>query len=737
MNFRSAWAAIAGLLLLFLPFPASGEAHLVRDIEPTNSERWVGSSIPLWPDYDLAGSYPRFLTPVGARILFFADDLVHGDEPWVSDGTAEGTRLLLDICPGVCGAHPEIVGTLGGVVFFVARDAEHGRELWRTDGTLAGTRMVTDLCPGSCSGFDDAGWDDVRAWAPLDREFTTPLRAFAIAGRQYFPAQSSPHANRLWSNSLTDETPQLLCSDCGWTLTSATDFRGHAALLVGDRLVESDGTAAGTRTLSWCSAAYAAVHSLAVTGGDLLFAGFCAAHKPTSYSPPVEPDLYRSDGTLAGTVKLASRAAEPWVVDGRIFFLRSGAPLGSLARWTLWSTAGDPASERQVAGPVLSLVPLGTAAGRLFFTGSTPESYYDGAVYSVAAGDITATELAAGLAASFRLVDGVALFALSHTPITFESPCELWRSDGTLAGSRSLTPPGLGVGQHTDQVLCLDDHFAVAGRNVFFSAYESVHGDELWAIDRTEATGATCFGDDQTLCLGGRYAARLTFHSPALSGPAHPRALTADSGMFWFFDAGNPEVMVKVLDGTSVNGRHWVFFGSLSDVEYRLEVEDTVTGAKAAYDNPHGQYCGRADIEALPGGFPAAGSARPRSSSAAPSSSPALSPSACAADDTTLCLAGGRFQVRVDWQAGGSSGAGRSIPFSSEAGLFWFFSPDNLELTVKILDGRAVNGRIWVFYGALSDVAYDLRVLDTSTGVERTYHNDSGHYCGRADVEAF
>ena len=61
----------------------------------------------------------------------------------------------------------------------------------------------------------------------------------------------------------------------------------------------------------------------------------------------------------------------------------------------------------------------------------------------------------------------------------------------------------------------------------------------------------------------------------------------------------------------------------------------------------------------------------------------------------------------------------------------------NLELAVKVLDATAVNGRVWVFYGALSDVGYRLHVLDTATGTERTYRNDPGTLCGAADVEAF
>ncbi|HEX9669687.1 MAG TPA: hypothetical protein VGC93_09405, partial [Thermoanaerobaculia bacterium] len=65
------------------------------------------------------------------------------------------------------------------------------------------------------------------------------------------------------------------------------------------------------------------------------------------------------------------------------------------------------------------------------------------------------------------------------------------------------------------------------------------------------------------------------------------------------------------------------------------------------------------------------------------------------------------------------------------------FDASNIELVVKVLDGRPLNGKFWFFYGALSDVEYTLRVTDTTTGAVRTYHNAPGNLCGRADTAAF
>src|SRR5881275_80395 len=107
---------------------------------------------------------------------------------------------------------------------------------------------------------------------------------------------------------------------------------------------------------------------------------------------------------------------------------------------------------------------------------------------------------------------------------------------------------------------------------------------------------------------------------------------------------------------------------------------------------------------------------------------PALAQGGCVPTATHLCLHYGRFQVGVDWMLpGGIAGKGQAVPLTSDTGSFWFFDNSNLELVVKVLDGRPVNGHFWVYYGALSDVEYTITVTDTVTGNRRTYHNNLHH----------
>jgi streptogramin lyase len=106
----------------------------------------------------------------------------------------------------------------------------------------------------------------------------------------------------------------------------------------------------------------------------------------------------------------------------------------------------------------------------------------------------------------------------------------------------------------------------------------------------------------------------------------------------------------------------------------------------------------------------------------------------CAASDTILCIddtpGDRRFQVEVEYetaQAGGLAGKGKAIPLSSlgvaRGGLFWFFSEDNPELVVKILNGCATNQKYWVFISGGTNVGLIITVSDTVTGEVHTYYN--------------
>ena len=51
-------------------------------------------------------------------------------------------------------------------------------------------------------------------------------------------------------------------------------------------------------------------------------------------------------------------------------------------------------------------------------------------------------------------------------------------------------------------------------------------------------------------------------------------------------------------------------------------------------------------------------------------------------------------------------------PLTERSGVLWFFERENAELTVKLVDGRVVNDRFWLFVASLTDLGYEVVVRD-------------------------
>ena len=250
--------------------------------------------------------------------------------------------------------------------------------------------------------------------------------------------------------------------------------------------------------------------------------------------------------------------------------------------------------------------------------------------------------------------------------------------------------------------------------------------------------------------MGDQFRVQVSWRDPGSgqAGFGHAVPGADQTGYFWFFDQSNLELVVKALDGRALNAHYWLFYGALSNVEYWVDVTETRTGRTKRYHNPPGSLCGRGDTSA----FSAAATGSTAAVDGTPLPllfelpaelpedlpDPEAAAASCVADAQTLCLLGNRFRVSVEWFLGnGTDGRGMAVPQSDVSGTFWFFGPENVELVVKALDGRALNNRYWFFYGALSDVKYTITVLDTVTGVRKRYRNPAGNLCGKGDTNAF
>jgi ELWxxDGT repeat protein len=120
------------------------------------------------------------LVELGSRVIFAAADS-SGREPWTTDGTVRGTKLLVDGCAGPCSSEPGVVATWGTRALVRTRDASGKIVLHATDGVAVATPGV--LCKADCSGLQIVVLDDGdRALLLVDRP-TTKVEVWSTQGR--------------------------------------------------------------------------------------------------------------------------------------------------------------------------------------------------------------------------------------------------------------------------------------------------------------------------------------------------------------------------------------------------------------------------------------------------------------------------------------------------------------------------------------------------------------------------
>jgi len=702
---------IAGNRIVFL---ASDGVHGVQIWSTAGTPESV-TSVPGQPCTDecsfLTDSTP--LTEIGGRILFYGSDDAHGAEPWVTDGTAAGTRLVADLCPGTCGA-VDPFGAAPAVtpqgLFFTATDPVHGEELWRTDGTAAGTVRRTDVAAPEISffggtaalgakvyfGLGDTGsgaalWESVppagarrvAVVAPRGPS-SDPFALTSFGGNLLFAAwEGVENENpRLWRSGGSAESTALL----GVDIRPFTDLRPTAAggflffvrqnQFQQQALWRTDGTAAGTLSLeSFLQGGMAAYQ------GKLYFSDWSFA------DPPFHPMMV-SDGTLAGTalafvlplevpqiVRMAGLGSDLFFSTGDLFdegaiWHSDGTREGTkkIATFFVPSEGYDPHFTRLGARVVFRAGTVwatdGTAAG------TTPLFPVDGPL---------------GQGASDLVVFQGAAYFLASGP----TRTTLWRTDGTPGGTVPVQEIQVYLGTFPPR----DYLMAGAGR-LWLIADDGVHGEELWTSDGTPA--GTALLRDINPGAGGANLSGLT---------------AAGDRMFFAATDGVHGIELWQSDGTAAGTRMAQDIAPFAASSAPAGL--TVAGDRlyfSADDGPAGR-----ELWSLP----------------------LFGTGACQASDTALCL-GGRYRVEARWRDfAGHAGAGHAGPLTGDTGTFWFFSPTNVETIVKVLDGQGTNGHAWVFYGALSSVEYTLTVTDTQTGLVRQYFNPLGQLSSVGDTHGF
>jgi ELWxxDGT repeat protein len=410
-------------------------------------------------------SYPNNFTNLNGKLLLTANDGVHGDELWVSDGTATGTSLLKDINSGVEGSDIGVpitqyqrLHTANGLAYFFADDGVNGGEVWRTDGTIDGTIMLKDISSGG---------------NPYAINFVT------LDDDTFFAIDSTDNGASIWKTDGSIEGTVLLVGFDGSSIPanffkdgnifyfSASEFEGDM------KLWKSDGTPEGTELLKDVSPdSSKGPFDFGKVGDSVVFVG---------YDDLGAEALWKTDGTSDGTIMVKGEFEH--IQGGMLGF---GADVFFFANYTeLWKSDGSTDGTSLVkdispAGDLDLSLPFDfvTTGNRAFFI-------VDDGVHGEEIWASDGTESGTMLLRDINdregdsdvddlLVVGNTVYFEANDDIHGE---ELWITNGTPQSTRLFKDviPGVVSGD--------PDELALIGDWLYFEASDSVHGDELWRLN--------------------------------------------------------------------------------------------------------------------------------------------------------------------------------------------------------------------------------------------------------------
>ena len=332
-----------------------------------------------------AGSDVDFVHPVDTKVvnntLYFKVINSTGDrhdEIWKSNGDAASTQPVKILDPANASYS---FGGSNGKLYFVLYTSTYGSELWKSDGTEAGTQMVKDLYPGHTG--------------------SNPYNLTDLNGKLLFSANNSISGNELWATDGSDIGTSLV-KDINTTSTNSS-YAGSNYLFKG----------------------------IGSSGNGVVF---------NAITPALGAELYKSDGTSAGTVLLNDIATgEDWSYPNNFLFKNN-------VNYFIDDNAIGTALYKT----------NGTAAGLQRITANINRDVYYVVNYNIAD-------------------NGLAFYTLGHRSGDAQ---ELWRSDGTDAGTYMLTD---------NLSYYFNNYVAITGNTVFFIGGDGNHGYELWKSDGTIA----------------------------------------------------------------------------------------------------------------------------------------------------------------------------------------------------------------------------------------------------------
>ena len=380
--------------------------------------------------------------------------------------------------------------TLNQQLFFFMNESASGSDLWASDGTVAGTTVVTKLQATEEESGGKVGLNHPQVIASDDQRFWLSERKFESdrSSDSLWVSDGSAEGTRLVI-SLSPTLQQLLRgADTSLSVEPNTQFNHRFPFAVntpaGSQLWITDGIdAAGTQLLA-----------------DFSYPNETPGYQPLTLFPATEQYLFflrgtqdienwlwRSDGTVAGTIQLASIEPITAATHGnRAYFSVIAQGTGQ----ELWTSDGTPKGTTLVKdihpGEASSQPKLLTHLGdRFFLLAQSPEGF---GLWQTQ-GTPESTQLVKKLGAEFAY-RSKELFTVYQDQLLFnvevrqavqqnngseeiQNISELWTTDGTASGTQRLTT-----------VAAQANSFTLFKGQLFFVG-DGGDGKELWATDGT------------------------------------------------------------------------------------------------------------------------------------------------------------------------------------------------------------------------------------------------------------
>jgi hypothetical protein len=250
-----------------------------------------------------------------------------------------------------------------------------------------------------------------------------------------------------------------------------------------------------------------------------------------------------------------------------------------------------------------------------------------------------------------------------------------------------------------------------------------------------------CIEGQSAACLGpgGRYRVEIAWRTAGASGMAKSLPLGGNVATFGLKNTADHDVTVLLAGPGSKN----LTFAATTGLAIEIRVTDRTTGMTRTFTKAAGNFESRRIVNALP--VVPSGEIDPRPEAgrnaaddeifAVPAAAPAAG-EACVPTSRTLCLLGGRFRAELlaEQDPRPTSALLRT---DKSGGLAFPRAPETPVVILSMIDGRATNGKFWVYLGGLASAAYQVRITDLATGRTKTYDNPAGRLESRADRSAF